>query len=187
MPPGSLPSLPLSPITQDKPGLPSCAPSVLPSISGGQLWVPSPPQRMWALLASVSHPQASPGLCPRARAPQILRKECRVAERRHVFLPCRLQIPAFPEQVWYTFPWCEAIGEGFGGDRANNLLTSGKNVWFHGRFYSGSRPIGLEGSSSLCADTRELDARTFLGDYFAHLCNSAALGSREVERLAQGP
>lgn len=86
-----------------------------------------------------------------------------------------------------TFPWCEAIGEGFGGDRANNLLSSGKNVWFHGRFYSGSRPIGLEGSSSLYADTRELDARTFLGDYFAHLCNSTALGSREVERLAQGP
>lgn len=52
---------------------------------------------------------------------------------------------------------------------------------FRCRFCCGSRPLGLEGGSSLRADTRILDARTFLGDDFAQLYSSSRLGSREVK------
>ena len=87
---------------------------------------------------------------------------------------------SFPRAALVSSPGARLLGRAW-GEAKQIILPLGKTYGFRCRFCCGPGPLGLEGGSSLCADTRILDAGMFLGDDFAQLCNSSHLGSREVK------
>lgn len=163
----SLPSLPLSPATQDNLCLLPVPPQPFPSTT---LWavvrshaVPEGRAFAVSLLASLAlGPTKS--MCTETSAGGM--KSCVSNER---FSALRAAHVSF-----HRGDLANSHGEGFGGKRANNLPTSRKNVWFHYR-----SPYWPEDSSSLYLDTKELDARIFPGDHFAQPCSSTNMSSRE--------
>lgn len=178
VPRGSLPSLPLSPVTQDNSGLPSGAPQ------------PSPSTTLWAVVGLSALPEAVGFavfiLVSLSLTLDLTKSMATVSPvggmRGHIWmralLPCWAQTLASTER---RLPWCEGTEDGFGGDQGH-LPTSRKTVWFRCR-----SPDSPEGSLSLSLDTRESDARLFPGDHFAQPCNSTLLRSRVIKGLAQGP
>lgn len=145
--------------------------------SCGQLWVQSPPQRIWVLHPHVPEPgmgsaQAHVTTNPLEGMASRNNKAC--------FSALLAANSSFPRAALVSSPGARLLGRVWRETKLI-ILPLGKTCGFHCRFCCGSRPLGLEGGSSLCADTRILDARTFLGDDFAQLYNSSHLGSREVK------
>lgn len=145
--------------------------------SCGQLWVQSLPQRTWVLHPHIPEPGMGSAQGRMTTNPLEGMVSCSKEACFSAFLAAN---SSFPRAALVSSPSARLLGRAW-GEAKQIILPLGKTYGFRCRVCCGPRPLGLEGGSSLCADTRILDAGTFLGDDFAQLCSSSHLGSREVK------